>query len=73
MAEFLKNCSSYLFMNFLFRGLIQATIINGELLVEPRIFTYQAKNGTILLKNIKVRLNTKLISLFTEICLIHVK
>lgn len=38
MAEFLKNWSSYLFMNFLFRGLIQATIINGKLLVESLVY-----------------------------------
>jgi len=54
MAEFLKNWSSYLFMNFLFR-LIQALIINGKLLIEPYIFTCQTKSGAIvLLKNIEV-------------------
>lgn len=49
MVEFLKNQSLYLFMNFLFHSLIQVTIINGKLLVEPCIFTCEAKSGTIVL------------------------
>lgn len=59
MAEFLKNWSSYLFMNFLFRGLIQVTIINGKLLVESRVYLLIKQKEwyyTVLLKNIEVHI-----------------